>query len=62
MIHKILKNAGYLPAELELMEELARCKDQLNECCDPDKKKELRQEIANLQQKVTLALERANRD
>ncbi len=60
MIHKILKNAGHIPAELALMQDLARRKEALLECNDPDERKSLRKEIANLQQKVSLALERAN--
>ena len=62
MIHKILKNAGYLPAELELMQELAKRIVALQECSTPVEEMVLRQQIADLQQKVSLALERVNRD
>lgn len=42
-----------------LMQELAKRKEALLTCSDPAKEKSLRKEIANLQQKVSLALVRA---
>lgn len=61
LTHKILKNAGYLPVELELVRKLAERKEALAGCDDADEKQHLRQEIAELKEKVSFAIERANR-
>ncbi len=57
MAYKILKNAGYLPAEVQAVKDLAGLRQRLNECADEEKRRELRVKIANVQQKVTMMLE-----
>ena len=61
MAFKILKNAGYLPAEVQAAKDLAGLKKRLKECTDEQKKCELKVKIANAQQKVTMMLERVRK-
>ena len=58
MAYKILKNAGYLPAEVQAVKDLAGLRQRLNGCADEEKRRELRVKIANAQQKVAMMLER----
>jgi hypothetical protein len=56
--YKILKNAGYVPAEVELLKQLAALKDQLNASVDAAQQKLLRIKLAEMQQKVAMMLDR----
>lgn len=58
MGYKMLKSAGYVPPEVEMMNRLSAMRVQLsilNPCCS--EAEELRQEIRDLQLKVTLQME-----
>jgi len=57
MAHKILKNAGYVPAEVEMLQRLAALKDQLASAVDPQQQHQLRTQLAELQQKVAMMLD-----
>jgi hypothetical protein len=56
--YKILKNAGYVPAEVELLRQLATLKDQLAAAQSDDERKQLQKKLAEMQQKVALMLDR----
>jgi DNA-binding transcriptional ArsR family regulator len=56
--YKILKNAGYVPAEVELFRQLAALKDQLAAADDEEECNRLRTKLAEMQQKVTMMLDR----
>jgi hypothetical protein len=58
MTYKILKNAGYVPAEVQALKDLAALREALNDCTDEQEKRDLRVKIANTQQKVAMMLER----
>jgi len=57
MAHKILKNAGYVPAEIEMLQRLAALRDQLKVDEDPVRQSELKSKIADLEQKVAIMLD-----
>jgi hypothetical protein len=61
MPHKILKNAGYLPWEVEAMNRIAELQQALaGEGADVDAH-ELRRQLVELQQKLAVRLERRRR-
>ncbi|HET9646490.1 MAG TPA: DUF1992 domain-containing protein [Burkholderiaceae bacterium] len=55
---KILKDAGVVPHEVEMLREIAVLKEQLDGCTDEREAAALKQRIANLQQAVALRLEK----
>lgn len=55
---KILKDAGIVPPEVELMQQLGALRQSLSECEDPAEQQALRQRISDLQQLISLRLER----
>ena len=57
MAYKILKDAGYVPAEVEMVQRLATLREQLDATRGEAEQRELRTKIAELQQKVTMMLE-----
>jgi hypothetical protein len=57
MAYKILKDAGYVPAEVEMVQRLATLREQLDATRGEAEQRELRIKIAELQQKVTMMLE-----
>ena len=57
MAYKILKNAGYVPAEIEMVQRLAELREQLDATHGEAEQRALRTKIAELQQKVTMMLE-----
>ena len=59
--HKVLKNAGYVPAEIEMLQQLAQLREQLSGTSDAQQQRELKVKIAKLQQKVTMTLEAMRR-
>ena len=61
MAHKVLKNAGYVPAEIEMLQQLAQLREQLSATSDARQQRELKVKIAKLQQKVTMTLEAMRR-
>ena len=58
---KILKNAGVLPVELELRNELAELREQLAHCRDAETQKRLRARINAADLKYNLLMERNSR-
>jgi DnaJ-like protein len=57
--YKILKNAGYVPAEIEFFRTLATLREQLASTSDETEARALRTKIAEIEQKITMMLERA---
>ena len=54
---KILKNAGFVPAEVELFHERAALSASLESCQSEAERVELRRKLSDLQQKIALRLE-----
>jgi hypothetical protein len=59
MAYRVLKNAGYIPHEVEMLNTLADLKEAAAQESDPAASRALEREIASLQTKVHLALGRA---
>ena len=59
--HKVLKNAGYVPAEVEAMRRIAELRRLVADANDPAEARRLRQELAEQQQKLAVRLERRRR-
>ena len=57
MPFKILKNAGFVPPEVELFHERARLNAALQDCQDGSERIALQGRLSALQQKLTLRLE-----
>jgi len=57
MPFKILKNAGFVPAEVELFHERAALSASLEECKSEPERTELRRKLSDLEQRVALRLE-----
>ena len=55
---KVLKDAGVVPPEVELMHELARLREAAQSATDPDEARRLGQRASELQQLIALRLER----
>ena len=58
MGYKILKDAGYVPAEVEMLKRLAERKTALAREVDPKRRRALEREVAELAQKASMMLER----
>ncbi len=56
MAYKILKDAGYVPAEVEMLNRLAALRDELAATQDAEQQRVLRTKIAETQQKVAIML------
>jgi hypothetical protein len=61
MPFKVLKDAGVVPPEIEVMHQLAALRAELEGCEDEARARALRQRIAELQQHLALRLERLSR-
>ncbi len=57
MPFKILKNAGFVPPEVELFHQRAALSDSLQACHDESERKVLGQKLSNLEQQIALRLE-----
>jgi hypothetical protein len=57
MAYKILKDAGYVPAEVEMVQQLATLREQLDATRGEAEQRALKIKIAALQQKVAMMLE-----
>jgi hypothetical protein len=55
---KILKDAGVVPPEVEVMREIAELQRQLAACGDPAGRQSLQKQISDKQQHLALRLER----
>jgi len=58
MAYKILKNAGYVPGEIEFFRTLATLREALAAVTDETEARALRQKIAETEQKISMMLER----
>ncbi len=59
---KILKDAGVVPAEVELMQRIAALQAQAEASTDPAAARALRQQVADLRQALALRLEQLRRN
>ena len=57
MPFKILKNAGFVPAEVELFHERAALSAKLQSCQSENERIDVRRKLSDLQQKIALRLE-----
>ena len=57
MPFRILKNAGFVPAEVELLHERAALSASLGNCKSEPERVELRRKLSDLEQKIALCLE-----
>ena len=57
MPFKILKNAGFIPAEVELFRERAAIAASLHGCESGDERNELRRKLGELELRIALRLE-----
>jgi hypothetical protein len=58
MPYKILKNAGVVPPEVELMQRITALQQTLASCEDADTRRAVQQHVAELRQQLALRLER----
>lgn len=56
--YSILKNAGILPEELQLLSEIGSLKESLEACSDPERKTSINRQIEELTMKYNLLKER----
>lgn len=61
MPFKILKNAGVVPHEVEMLQQRAALRQQLDGCTDPARARELSRSLAQLEQSIALRLEALRR-
>ncbi len=61
MAYKVLRNAGYVPAEIELLNEIAALRETLEATTDEAERKRLLREIAEKRQRANVMIERVNR-
>jgi len=57
MPFKILKNAGVVPYEVELMKQRAALRQELENCSDETRRSELLRSLSGLEQSISLRLE-----
>jgi hypothetical protein len=57
MPFKILKNAGFVPAEVELFHQRAALSASLEGCTSEAERRELQRQLSELEQKIALRLE-----
>ena len=57
MPFKILKNAGFVPAEVEMLRERAALAASLRVCESEEERNQLRRKLSELEQKIALRLE-----
>jgi hypothetical protein len=62
MPFKILKNAGVVPPEVELFHERARLREALRSASDAAQSQELRKQLTELEQRLSLRLEALQRN
>ena len=61
MGHSILKNAGFVPEEVQLLKELASLREEMKSCMDEQRKKELSKLLQEKSVAHALLMERARR-
>jgi len=57
----VLKNAGLVPVEIDLLQDIARLKESLKSAGDEIEKERIRKKLQDKQLQVNLLLERINR-
>jgi hypothetical protein len=57
MPFKVLKNAGFVPAEVELFHQRAALSASLERCASDAERRELQRQLSDLEQKIALRLE-----
>ena len=57
MPFKILKDAGFVPAEVALLHERAALSASLEQCDSPGERRDLQRKLSELQQKIAMRLE-----
>ena len=62
MGYKILKNAGYLPEELQLKEEIVTLKEMLRSGVDPEETKETQSKLALRQLQLEMLMEKRGKN
>jgi hypothetical protein len=62
MAYRILRNANCRPAEVELLNEVARLERAVGETTDPAAKRSLQRTLTDRRTELAVALERARRD
>lgn len=61
LAHSILKNAGIVPAEIEVLNEIGALRQRLAGCADDDERERLRKQIEAETLKLNLMLEQRKR-
>jgi DnaJ-like protein len=59
--YSLLKNAGYVPEEVEQLQQIARLVDELDKCADPAARSRLRSHLDETRVRLNLTLEAARR-
>lgn len=62
MGYKILKNAGYIPEELQLHQEILSLQDMLRLCTDPEQQQETRRKLTLRQLHFDMLIEKKGRN
>lgn len=58
---QVLKTAGVLPQEVELLQQKAQLRERLQHCTDPEQTALLRQQLSDLEQQLAMRLEALHR-
>ena len=61
LTHKILKNAGYVPAEVEMLRSMADLRRAASQASGPAQRQALQQRIAELESGIRIRLEHLRR-
>jgi hypothetical protein len=59
--YSLLKNAGYVPEEVEQLQQIARLIDELDKCADPGVRSHLRSQLNETRVRLNLRLEATRR-
>jgi len=59
--YSLLKNAGFVPEEVEQLQQISRLIDELDRCADPAVRTRLRSQLNETRVRLTLTLEAARR-
>lgn len=61
LAHSVLKNAGFLPREVELLQEIAALKEQVAAASDAEERSRLQKQLQERQLALSLAMESRRR-
>ena len=59
--YSLLKNAGYVPEEVEQLQQINRLTDELNKCTDPSARTRLQTQLNETRVRLNLSFEAARR-